>query len=293
MAMRLLRNTLLITWGLLLAACAPFPQAPTGSEPPAGLTAQAIFDRMLAEHGGDLRAHPGDINLTSEGEWYPLILRIQPIVTDAGFRIGSEERYRPSEGLYAVRHTGPQGVKHTVSSPAGLSLAYNGVAEADPVKRRATALTHDTFRMFHFGPSYFLDRTAAIVRLSDAVEDGQRYHRLLLTLRPGFGGSAQDQAVLWVHPENFRWFRVHQTLNGFESTQGAHVDTTFLAYQRLSGFLFPVKFLERVRGPLQIDAHRWQVTGIDLDRGWAAGGVTGSDFIGSAKAPAKALPPGN
>lgn len=288
-----LRNALLLMWTLLIAACAPFPQAKQGVEPPPGPTAQVIFDRMLAEHGGDLRKHPGDINLTSEGEWFPLILRIQPIVTDAGFRIASEERYRPAEGLYAVRYTGPQGVKHTVSSAAGLSLAYNGLPEVDPVKRRATALTHDTFRMFHFGPSYFLDRTAAMLRLSDALEGGQPYHRLLLTLRPGFGESAEDQAVLWIHPKTFRWFRVHQTLNGFESTQGAHVDTTFLEYRRMGGFLFPVRFLERVRGPLQIDAHRWQVTGIDLDRGWLAGDVTGDRFTGAAEAPATPLTPGS
>jgi hypothetical protein len=288
-----LRNALLMAWALLLAACAPFPQVEPGNEPPPGPTAQVIFDRMLAEHGGNLHTYPGDINLASDGEWYPLILRIQPEVTDAGFRIASEERYRPSVGLYAVRYTGPQGVKHTVSSAAGLSLTYNAVPETDPVKRRATALTHDTFRMFHFGPSYFLDRTAAMVRLTDAVEDGQRYHRLLLTLRPGFGESPEDQAVLWIHPQTFRWFRVHQTLNGFERTQGAHVDTTFLAYQRVGQFLFPVKFIERVRGPLQIDAHRWRVTGIDLDRGWSAGDVTGDSFTGSAETPATPLPPGN
>ena len=287
-----LKNALLIAWAaLLLAACAPFPQAKPGSEPPAGPTAQAIFDRMLVEHGGDLRQYQGDINLASEGQWYPLILRIQPVVTDAGFRIASEERYRPNEGLYAVRYTGPQGVKQTVMSATGMSLAYNGVPETDPVKRRATTLTHDTFRMFHFGPSYFLDRTEAMVRLADAVEDGQNYHRLLLTLRPGFGESPEDQAVLWIHPQTFRWFRVHQTLNGFESTQGAHVDTTFLAYQRVGPFLFPVKFLERVRGPLQIDAHRWQVTGIDLNRGWSASDVTGNGFIGAAQRPAKPLTP--
>lgn len=292
--MNAVKTALLCACALLLAACAPFPQAQPGSAPPPGPEAQTLFDRMLAEHGGDLRAHPGDINLSSDGEWYPLILRIQPEVTDAGFRIVSEERYRPSAALYAVRYSGPQGVKHTVSTADGLtSLTYNGVPETNPIKRRATALTHDTFRMFHFGPSYFLDRTAAMVRLSDDVYDGQSYHRLLLTLRPGFGDSAEDQAVLWIHPQTYRWFRVHQTLNGFESTQGAHVDTTFLDYRRVGGFLFPVKFIERVRGPLQIDAHRWWVTGIDLDRGWSASDVTGSAFTGRARATAAPLSPGN
>ena len=253
---------------------------------------------MRLEHAGQqhevvLQRHAQYQDALADGRAFQKRYMQDVAITDAGFRIASEERYRPSEGLYAVRYTGPQGVKHTVSSAAGLSLAYNGLHEADPVKRRATALTHDTFRMFHFGPSYFLDRTAAMLRLSDAVEGGQPYHRLLLTLRPGFGESAEDQAVLWIHPKTFRWFRVHQTLNGFESTQGAHVDTTFLEYRRMGGFLFPVRFLERVRGPLQIDAHRWQVTGIDLDRGWVAGDVAGDRFTGAAEAPATPLTPGS
>ena len=290
--MKILSNTLLSVFALLmLVACAPFPQAKPDATPPPGLDAQTIFDRMLAEHGGDLRKYPGDINLSSDGQWFPLILRIQPEVTDAGFRIASEERYRPSDHLYAVRYSGPQGVKHTVSSVNGLQVAYNGVPETDPVKRSATALTHDTFRMFHFGPSYFLDRTARLQRLADDTEDGQRYHRLLLTLRPGFGESAEDQAVLWIHPQTYRWFRVHQTLNGFERTKGAHVDTTFLEYRRVGRFLFPVRLFERVRGPLQIDAHQWHVTGIDLDRGWSAADVKGSDFTGRAKAPVAPLQP--
>ncbi len=286
-----LKTLLLIALGWVAAACAPFPQADPSTPEPEGLSAQAIFNRMLAEHGGDTRQYPGDINLSTDGRWYPLILRIQPEITDAQFRITSQERYRPSDGVYAVRHTGPGGVKQVVRSPQGLSVYYNGTLERSEVKRRATALTNDTFRMFHFGPSYFLDRTAAMVRLPDAREDGRRFHRLLLTLRPGFGESLQDQAVLWVDAQRFQWYRVHQTLNGFETTQGAHVDTTFLEHRRVGPFLFPVHFFERVRGPLQIDAHEWLVTGIALDRGWTSADVLGPEFLGAAAAELTPLAP--
>lgn len=285
--MKRFQAVLLLAGALLLGGCAPFPKAPAADEVPQGLSAREVFDRSLAEHGGDLRKHPGDINFSTDGDWYSLILRIQPVVTDARFRISSEERYRPSEGLYAVRHTGPDGVKQVVRSPAGMTVHYNGVRETDAVKLRATAMTTDAFRMFHFGPSFFVDRTESMTRLPDTTEGGVRYHRLLLDMKPGFGEAANDQAVLWIRADNFRLFRIHQTLNGFETTQGAHVDTTYLDYRRVGPYLFPVRFLERVRGPIRIKAHAWHVTGIELDRGWTSSDVQGAEFRGAAAAPVR------
>ena len=123
------------------------------------------------------------------------------MVTDSGFRMRSEERYRPRDGLYAVRHTGPDGVKHVVRRRDGtLSIHDNGVAQADPVQLRATAMTSDAFRMFHFGPSFFVDRVAGWARLSDARERGRVYQRILGAVRPGFGEAAEDLVVLWVDP---------------------------------------------------------------------------------------------
>jgi len=61
---------------------------------------------------------------------------------------------------------------------------------------------------------------------------------------------------------------VEITLEGYRTTQGAHVDVTFEAFERHSGVLLPVEFNERVRAPVAIQAHRWWVTGIDVNRGW-------------------------
>jgi hypothetical protein len=281
-----------LLWACVLAGCrTAFPTVQDAPPPNDGLGAQAIFDRSLAAHGGDLRQHPGDINLSTDGRWYRLIQRIQPVVTDSAFRIRSEERYRPSTGLYAVVHTGPAGNKHVLRTREGLTVHYNGVRSTSDQTLRATAMTNDAFAMFHFGPSWFLGRTAALDRLPDAREAGRAYHRLLATLRPGFGQSAEDRAVLWIDAQDFRLFRIHQTLQGFETTQGAHVDTTFLDYRRVGPYLFPVRFLERVRGPLRIKAHAWYVTGLDLDRGWSDADVSdGAGFRGKAAAPAASLP---
>lgn len=275
---------------LLLAACTSFPDA-RGPAPADGLAAQAIFDRCLTAHGGDLRRYPGDINLSTDGHWYRLIQRIQPVVSDARFRVRSQERYRPADGLYAVLHEGPDGTKHVVRTPRDLRVTYNG-RPADDAHRDATAMTNDAFRMFHFGPTFFLDRTTALERLPDAREHGHRYYRLLATLQPGFGHAARDRAVLWIDADTSRLYRIHQTIDGYPTTVGAHVDTTFLEYREAGGYLFPVRFLERVRGPLRIKAHEWRVTGLDLGRGWTAADVEDpAGFRGVAAAPAKAIAP--
>ncbi len=277
----------------LLAGCASvrFPPDPPAAAVKDGLSGDAVFARTLAAHGGDLRAYPGDINLSTDGRWFALIQKIQPVVTDSGFRIRSEERYRPRDGLYAVTHTGPDGSKHVVRSREGLVVSYNGVRETDPVKLRATAMTNDAFRMFHFGPSFFLDRASSWTRLADAREKGRAYYRLRASVRPGFGETEADDVVLWIDRDTARLFRIHMSLNGFETTVGAHVDTTFLEYRDVAGYLLPVRFHERVRGPLRIDAHTWWTTGVDTDRGWRDEDVGGTAFGGAAAMPARSIAP--
>ena len=127
--------------------------------------------------------------------------------------------------------------------------------------------------------------------MPDQREKGRNYRLLLATVEPGFGESSRDQVVLWIDVQTSRLFRVHMTLNGFESTQGAHVDTTFLEYRQVGAYLFPVRFNERVRGPIQIDAHDWHTTGIDLDRGWSAADIGGAAFKGAAAPQAKRVQP--
>lgn len=278
---------------LLLAGCASvrFPPEPPTAAFADGLDGNAIFARTLAAHGGDLRRYPGDINLSTDGRWFALIQKVQSLVTDSGYRIRSGERYRPRDGLYAVTHTGPLGRKHVVRSREGLTVSYDGVRETDPATLRATAMTNDAFRMFHFGPTFFLDRASDWRRLADAEEAGRAYYRVRATVRPGFGESKEDDVVLWIDRGTSRLFRIHMSLNGFETTVGAHVDTTFLAYRDVAGYLLPVRFHERVRGPLRIDAHTWWTTGLDTDRGWRDEDVDGIAFDGAAAAPAKSIVP--
>ena len=275
----------------LLAGCATgFPTASTPFEAADGLDGRAVLARSLVAHGGDLRSRPGDFNYSSDGRWSTLIQRIQPVVTDAGYRVTSEARYSPSQGIYAVRHQGPKGIKQVVRTRNAIEVYYDGIRVADADTLRATAMTADAFELFHFGPSFLAARAAGVVRMPDATEAGVRYLRVLVDIAPGFGEAASDRVVAWVDPRTFLLHRVHMTLKGFSTTQGAHVDTTMSDYRDLGGVMVPTRFLERVRGPLRIDAHTWWVTGMDADRGWQARDVGEGRLAGEAECPAAALP---
>lgn len=272
-----------------LAGCTSFPQAPSGAEVFAdGQSAAELFAACLAEHGGDVRGWATDLNFSTDGEWGTLIQRIQPIVSDADWRVRSQERFLPATGLYAARWEGPAGTKVVVRTPDQVSVYYNGVRETDERRLQASAMTADAFQLFHLGPSFFALRGATFARLPDMREGGVNYHRLITVLRPGFGFSEEDRVVLWIDAATRRLFRVHLTVDGFETTRGAHVDTTFHEYRRVGRMLVPVRLHERVRGPLRLDVHRWRMTGVDFDRGWSRADVEGPEFAGTA-APEAAL----
>lgn len=278
----------------VLAGCATgFPQASGPFDAPDGLDGPSVLALSVSAHGGDLRKRPGDLNYSSDGRWYSLIQRIQPVVSDAGYRVKSQALYSPSQGLYAVRHEGPKGVKQVVRTAGAIEVYYNGVRVTEPDTLSATAMTSDAFELFHFGPTFLTARATRVVRMPDAIEEGQRYLRVQADIAPGFGDAANDKVVAWFDPETYLLHRVHMTLNGFSATQGAHVDTTLTGYRDLGGVMVPTRFHERVRGPLQINAHTWRVTGMDADRGWQPRDVADGRFTGPAKrlaAPMGSLP---
>ena len=278
--------------GLLLAVVVltgcgtTFPQPTHDQEFADNLTADELLARSIEAHGGDMRAFEGDINLATDGEWQRLIQRIQPIVTDTGYRQAAEQRYKPAAGVYGIRYTGPEGVKTIFRRDDEITVYYDGERTDDPERIAATAMTTDAYELFQFGPSFIQDRAIDLARLPDQRESGVDYRRVFATLRPGFGLAEEDEVVAWFHPDTDLLYRVHLTLTGFEATEGAHVDTTFEAYEQVGPFTLPSELSERVRGPIRIGVLDWWVTGHDVDRGWTEEDLRGPEFSGAAEPPA-------
>lgn len=239
-----------------------------------GLSAQDVFDTTFQRHGGAHLSVLTDVNVAVNGEWHYIITKIQPDVTDEDYRQQSQERILIFPRIYAALYKGDAGTKRVFRSEQSIDLAYNGKQSSDLRKKTATALTADAFYMFVLGPLALNEQVKNWQRLEDGQWKGKSYYRINGELKPGIGFSTNDFISLWVDKQTNLTFRLHITLEGFESTKGAHVDTSFLAYKDVGQFTFPTHFFERVLGPIKIDAHEWWYTGIDINRG-----LTGSDLI--------------
>lgn len=262
---------------LLPASCAtPFPDdSVVDRSPAAAARARSIVDESVRAHGGDPYVAGARIAVDYEGTWSRIASRLQPVLIDAGFRGTSREEYDLPAGTIRQRHEGPMGTKSVDRTlplagggrQASIEVAYNGTSEDDPEKRAAAALVCDGYLMFLTAPSWALHAPIAEWGLlPDAEEDGSRYHRVFLRLEPGLGMAASDDVVLWIESGTMRAHRLHFTLNGLESTQGAHVDVTFLTFTESGGFLWPSAFRERLLSPLRLDVHEWRATRLDASR---------------------------
>ena len=231
-----------------------------------GKNAEQIFNATLKRHGGDHLDKLQDLNVAIDGEWYYLITKIQPKVTDKSYRQKSEERILLSPSTYAAFYRGDAGSKRVYRAKGETSVAYNAIQTSDSETLSATALTSDAFYLFSLGPLALAKRNLIWKRIEDGEHKKKAYYRINTELTPGFGESKSDFITMWIDKETNLTYRVHITLEGFETTKGAHVDTTFLKYLEIEEFAFPVHFFERVIGPISIDAHEWWYTGIDINR---------------------------
>ncbi|MFC4699973.1 hypothetical protein ACFO4O_07390 [Glaciecola siphonariae] len=282
---------LILLYTFLLAGCAktsPQLEAPISLEANSVSGAQIFEDTFLA-HGGANIDELHDVNVAIDGHWYYLITKIQPEVTDTQFRQQSEERLLLNPQTYAVIYQGEAGTKQVLRTANSIDLAYNGQTSGDERIKTATALTADAFYLFSLGPLALSNRDVEWRRLKDGKEDGASYYRINGKLSPGIGLSESDFVTLWVDKNTMLTFRVHITLEGFESTKGAHVDTTFLNYASVDGFTLPSHFFERVLGPIRIDAHEWWYTGLDINRGLSLDDVRLNNWSDKAQTPASAM----
>ena len=289
---------------VLLAGCGggspPIPEtaAVTKSAP----DAQATFDACLRAHGGAAAyASLHDVNVRFDSHWASLGPGLQPVLSDRGYRQGSEERYLSARGGFIVgqTHRGPEGTKHVFRRPgAGAVVFYQPPSakhgtnpdgsDADPEVSRAAGLVTDAYSMFLFGPGFFVQRGARFEAVVGPAEvNGHACERLVTTLNPGLGTAAADKVVLFIDRQDHLLRRVQFTLNALESTQGAEVHLDLSAHRPLAGVMWPTHYVERIDRPVNLAAHEWSLLGFDANRGESAADLAGAAFKGKAAAAAK------
>lgn len=261
----MLLRTILISALILVAGCAAqFPE-PTGSRNHDA--AAAVLERSIAAHGGYLFQRPGSVRVSYDGEWRNVVKVLQPVLVDAGYRQSSEEVLDLATAGIVQVHNGPEGTKLVARTADDVSVLYDDVESDDETTRAASALVADAYTMFLAGPSFIKRRQADLTLLESATLDGASYQRVHAVLEPGFGFSERDEAVLWINEVTGLLGLVHFTIDGLASTRGAHVDVAFSEHKEIDGFVWPTRFLERVRGPVRVTAHSWETLSLAVVAG--------------------------
>lgn len=288
------RRFLAATLPLLAACTTPLPIVPRPSSDKAA--AERLQDSAEA-HGYPTYRGIRDISVRYEGQWRPIIDRIQPAVVDASYRGGSEERVLPFQTLVAQSYTGTAGQKHVVwrrgdgraDRPGRIAVWRNGQPDTDPERLRASALVAEGYGLFLLGPLWLTDRGFAVRSAGTERVDGRSCDVVDVWMTPGLGEAALDRVALCIDRQDSVTRRVRFTLEGTEGTRGAVAEVDTFDHERRFGVLWPMRSYERVVHPIRLPAHDWRITGLDVNRGFEAGDVTGQSFTGLAAAPARAL----
>jgi hypothetical protein len=277
----------------LVAACGtPLPlTAPVPAAAP-NPGAQRLLESAQA-HGLEAYRSITDINISYGGQWRPLINRIQPEVVDAGFRGPSQERLMPAAGINAQAYTGPLGSKQVWwqqgagSSFGQVAVWFNGRASSSEKQLTAAAVVAECYRLFLLGPLLFAEKNLPTQLSGTARVDGRFCDVVQVWLRPGLGRVAQDRVALFIDRSDSVTRRMLFTLEGFAGTRGAVAETDTFDHQLRHGVLWPMRSYERVAHPLNLPAHDWFITGLDVNRGYAPEALRGPQFTGAAAAPAR------
>ncbi len=276
---------------LLLAACASLP------EPDAGADSRARAARLLGlaaeAHGTAAFGRLHDISVAFDGEWAAPAGRVQPVLVDERFRGRSEERLLPAQDAIGQTHRGPGGIKQVFRDAAGVRVWYGGAPSTDAQVAAAAALVADGYRLFLLGPIWLQRHGSAFETAGEGRVDGRPCDWLLAMLRPGLGLAAEDKVALCIDRETHLMRRVRFSLEGLDSTRGAVAEVDVDGYVEHAGVRWPTRFVERLRRPVPLlPIHRWQLIGLDVDRGYGRDDIAdGGGFRGAAAAPARPLAP--
>ena len=275
-----------------LAACTT--SLPLLPRPASDAAAEARLRDSAMAHGLDAYRDLVDISVGYDGQWRPLVDRIQPDVVDAAWRGSSQERLLPYRTVVAQAYTGPAGHKQvvwhrgdgSVDRAGDVAVWRNGVRDTDRDHERAAALVAEGYGLFLLGPLWLVGRGLAMRPGGTERVDGRDCDVVDVWMNPGLGEVAMDRVAVCIDRVDHVARRYRFTLEGTSNTRGAVAEVDTFDHARRFGILWPLRSYERVVHPLRLPAHDWHVTGLDVDRGFGVGDITGPGFTGLAAAPA-------
>jgi len=249
---------------VLLASCATLP-VPGSAADGSPVEAKGVLKRATATQGDPWKRY-SEVEVSYSGVWSTLATKIQPVLTDPGFRKTSVEIYQPKTGLVRQTHTGPAGVKMVNRKGPELEVTFNGTKSSDQEVKDAAALVVDAYTIFLFGPSWLVGHARNLSLMDEQKLAGESCQLVAGRLVPGIGNSSGDDFIAWIGRDSGLMKRFQFSLNGLDSTRGADVDVVFSEHWKAAdGSVWPARFIERIQRPIPIHAHDWRMTSLTLD----------------------------
>lgn len=253
---RLLARALLLSPLLAVAGCAStWPAVPAG---PGSSSARARLREAADAHGLEGWRRLRDVNLGFDHLPWPAARGLQ--------RGGAAQmRLLPASGDVALH--------------------------ADPSDPGATPLAASLHRLLLLGPMALADVDAVVNWAEPVTLEGRRCDHLHLPLAPGLGGMVADRLSLFIDRDQLWLRRLQVSLTGLDRATVATVDLA--GHRRLHGVLWPLRFATAGGGALAGSAPplAWQLSGLDVDRGYPAEALRSTPWAGRAAAPAALLAP--
>jgi hypothetical protein len=224
-----------------------------------------VLGESAARHGSAWQKYRR-VEVGYDGTWSTIAVKVQPVITDAGFRKSSSEVYQPRGRRVEQVHRGPSGTKVVTRQQREVEVSFNGVGSSDREVADAAALVADAYTIFLFGSSWLAEHASDLSLLADEQLDGETCRLVAGRLAPGLGEAREDFFIAWIGAKSGLLKRFQFSLNGMDSTRGADVDVVFSDHwQAADGSVWPSRFVESIQRPIHAKAHDWRMTSLALD----------------------------
>jgi hypothetical protein len=248
-----------------LVSCSTLPVPGPHAEDPSQGEARKVLVRS-AQHHGDPWKNYRKVEIGYDGTWGKVATKVQPVITDPGFRKSSIEIYQPRSQKVRQLHSGPRGSKEVIRAGREVTVKFNGVSSSDSEVLGAAALVADAYTIFSFGSSWLAQHGRELRLLQDRSLSGEPCHLVAGRMAPGLGNAEEDHFIAWIGADSGLLRRFQFSLNGMESTRGADVDVVFLDHWKApDGSIWPGHFIETIQRPIHVKAHDWRMVSLALD----------------------------
>ena len=93
--------------------------------------AEELLQTSAAAHGRPWKNYRR-VDVSYNGTWSTVATKLQPVLTDPGFRKASTEIYQPRDLQISQVHRGPKGNKRVLRAGRRVEVSFNGTRSNDP-----------------------------------------------------------------------------------------------------------------------------------------------------------------